>query len=231
MGATFLTFDYSHEQWTQIVKSVQHLQPTPEALDEARYRLRQAARSYFLTILNRPGEKRQEQWKVKHWRSVEKHVEALISDFEWLRRDKSANGPPSPDGSASDPYRDDLRALMRIKIMSSSRVVDLTARFDDGFPKATPKAWYQSVVLEEWVGLGGRLKISRHPLNGQIKGPLARYFSAVTEPVHGGSPESLPDIVRRHVELRSAIERWRVEMAVLYAPREGNGEEDQDFSK
>ena len=71
--------------------------------------------------------------------------------------------------------------------------------------KNSPKAAYQSSVLDVWTDLGGQLKFSRHPNTGKIKGPLARYFSAVTQPVHGGSPESLPDIIERHVAGKAAL--------------------------
>jgi hypothetical protein len=68
-------------------------------------------------------------------------------------------------------------------------------------------------VLEVWTDLGGKLQISRHPTTGKIKGPLARYFAAATQPVLGGSLESLPDILARQKKLMEAFHKYRIEMA------------------
>jgi hypothetical protein len=211
-AAELLTFDYSPEQWAEVAKSLQPLKAKDEAIEKARGRLERAARSFFRDKLNGPGHKRQRQWKLEHWTKVDKLADALISEFFWLERDEIRHGPPDPSGKERQPYRHQITELMKISVKAKRHVSP--NRIDDGFPRTTLKSDYHGAVLRVWTELGGKLKVSRHPATGKIKGPLVRYFSAVTQPVHGGSPESLPDIIRRHVELEAAIEKWRLDMFV-----------------
>jgi hypothetical protein len=66
--------------------------------------------------------------------------------------------------------------------------------------KANPRTRFQFQVLEIYVSLGGKLRISRNSNSQKVQGPLAKYFFAVVRPVMGEStpsPESLPGIVDR----------------------------------
>lgn len=216
-AAEHFTFDYSPEEWAKIAKSIESFEGKQEAIDEARVLLRNSARSYFLDVLNGPGHAREQKLRLQHWSKADRLSEALFSELNWVSRDELGNGPPNPDGAERKPYDAEMLALMKIRVMARSRVVHLSEKIDDGYPKATPKAHYQFYVLEMWTRLGGKLRFSRHPSSGKIKGPLVRYFSAVTEPVYGGKPESLPDIMKRHEARKAALEKWRLEMALAEA--------------
>jgi hypothetical protein len=228
-AAEFLIFDYSTEQWAEIAKSFQALHAEPDAVEKARVRLVSAARSYYLEDLNRPGRKQQNKWRIQHWVKAFKLADALGHEFNWLARDQVNNAGPAPDGK--EPYDKQRAEVMQILLMARSNIVNLGGEVPelpwatrdtlasiagdpilDGFPNASPKSLYHSAVLEVWTELGGKLKISRHPNTHKTKGPLARYFSAVTQPVHGGSPESLHGIIERHVERQAALKKWRLEL-------------------
>jgi hypothetical protein len=213
-----LLFDYTPEQWMEIAKSIQHFQE-PDAYENALFKLRNSARSYFLATFNQPDTKRRKKLLLKHWTKTRDLADALMSEFFWLARDELNYGPPDHSGNERKPYHENRFALMKIRLMATANLISLGGKIDDGIqrfgpeaialmkttvvyaddPKTTAKSAYHSDVLDVWTELGGKLKISRHPNTGKLGGPLARYFSAVTLPVHGGSPESLPDIIERHV--------------------------------
>jgi hypothetical protein len=223
-----IAFEYSEEQWIEIAKSIEHFHAKPDVYEKAFLKLQNSARSFFLETLNAPGLKRQKKWRVNHWTKAGKLAEALMSVFFWLARDEGNNGPPS-SRNESKSYHQELLALMKIRLLATAHIVSLGGKADDGYrklgpeavalmkaivtaddvsyPRTTAKSAYHSDVLDVWTELGGKLKFSRHPTKGKIKGPLARYFSAVTYPVHGGSPESLPDIIERHVAQKAALEK------------------------
>jgi hypothetical protein len=73
------------------------------------------------------------------------------------------------------------------------------------------------LVLEVWTDLGGKLKFSRHPNTKKIGGPLVRYYSAATKPVHGGSPESLRDAIKRYKAQKAVPKKQRRERVVAEA--------------
>ena len=204
------TFDYTAEQWAQIAKSIQHFETTHEAIEVARLGLQRAAQRFSERLLDGPGFKQKNALVLKHWITIGKLADALMSEFTWL--DGNEPRPPDPSGNVYKPYAELFLALKKI-----SRIPKMRAESDnliDSYPKTTAKAAYHSDVLDVWTDFGGKLKISRHPNTGKIKGPLARYFSAVTQPVHGGSPESLPDIIERHLARKAALEKWRLDMGL-----------------
>jgi hypothetical protein len=200
----------------EIAKSIQHFLAKADAYEKALLKLQSSARSFFLETFNRPGLKQQKKWRLNHWTKVDKLVDALMPEFFWLTHDERNNGPPHPYGK--EPYHEDLLAPMKISVMAKSQIVSLGGKIDDGYPKTTAKTVYHSSVLDVWTELGGKLKFSRHPRTGKIKGPLARYFSAVTQPVHGGSPESLPDIIKRHLAQKAALDKWRLDNFIAKYP-------------
>lgn len=61
-----------------------------------------------------------------------------------------------------------------------------------------PTVEFHFQVLRAWVALGGELKVSYDAITGKVRGPLARYFSAVTKGVTGASTNSLRDIIKQH---------------------------------
>ncbi|HEV2550808.1 MAG TPA: hypothetical protein VGU20_26080 [Stellaceae bacterium] len=213
-GASLLTFNYTAGQWAAIDRAIQSLQPDRAAIEETHHVLLQAARRFYLETLNGPGRRQQTKWELQHWTKVRDLSAALMKEFFWLAHDGKDDGPPDPPGHKREPYKDQLLALMTISVMATSGVNRLGGKIDDGYPMASPKAHYQSDVLSAWTKLGGKLKISRHPLTGKTKGPLSRYFSAVTEPVYGGSPESLHAIVKRHGARETALAEWRLQMII-----------------
>jgi hypothetical protein len=203
--AEFVAFEYTEVQWAEIVRSLQHLQPNEEDLGKARRRLGDAARRYRLQKVNAAGDKTRQRWFARDWARIVKLSDELMRLLH--RRSNLEEEPPHPNGEPpADPWREHQEALMKLNFVARA---SLAASNDDGFPKASWRAWYQFDVLETWTRLGGKLQFSRHPQKHKITGPLARYFSAVTQPMLGGSLESLPDIVKRHKAMALALNRWR----------------------
>jgi hypothetical protein len=202
-------FRYRPEQWLAIEKAIEPLRPSDEDLVDIRWRLCRAGASYLSNVRMQPEEQKRRRQMLQSWRRVETYSRRIMSELQWL------HGVDDSFARAEEFYKNQPDALSNIMVTAKGRAVHLADKINDGFPKITLKQMYQSVVLGEWAALGGKLKFSRHPVKGKIKGPLAKYFSAVTEPVYGGSPESLPDIIRRHVELQSEITRWSICMSSI----------------
>jgi hypothetical protein len=208
-------FDYTAEQWAEIAKSFEPLQPQEQVIERARVLLVWSAREYFLAAVNGPRHEMRKKLQSGHWAKVQSHADALMSQLRLLARDELGNVPPSiANFKMENAFKEALPMLLYLSVWARSRVVELGELIDDGFPKVSAKAYYQCRVLRLWTQMGGKLGISRHPVSGKTKGPLARYFSAVTQPVHGGSPESLHAIVKRHRCHEQALERWRMEMFI-----------------
>jgi hypothetical protein len=206
----YIAFEYTEEEWAEIVRSLQHLQPSEKDLGKARRQLRDAARRYRREKANAPGKKIREKISRRDWARIVKLSEEAI---HLLRKYSDIESAPDPDGGPpADPWRAHKEALTKLWRVARSRLAE--SRIDDGFPRAAPRAWYQFYVLETWTRLGGKLQFSRHPQKHKITGPLARYFAAVTQPVLGGSLESLPDIVKRHKAVRLAFSKWYVSALV-----------------
>jgi hypothetical protein len=206
----YVAFKYTEEEWAEIVRSLQHLQPSEEDLGKARRQLRDAARRYRREKANSPGKKTRQRWFRRDWARIAKLSEEAI---HLLRKYSDIESAPDPDGGPpADPWRAHKEALMKLNVVARGRLAE--SRIDDGFPTAGPRACYQFYVLETWTRLGGKLQFSRHPQKHKITGPLARYFSAVTRPVLDGSLESLPDIVKRHKAMRLAFSKWYVSQIV-----------------
>ena len=75
---------------------------------------------------------------------------------------------------------------------------------------SSPKEEYYEKVLSIWVDhCGGQLKKSRDKMTQKPRGPLLRFFVAVTYPVMGidaPKPETIFDIVDREKLRRKAAE-------------------------
>src|SRR5262249_48955612 len=188
------TFDYTDEQWADIERSLLHLQADQAALERARNELVQAARINLSEQLDDArGAKNRKKWVANEWTRIEKLSADLLESLTRVARFEGLGSPP-PDGHpAVDAYKDEQLAVARLNAMAVARLAG--PKIDDGLPKATRRQWFHFHVLHVWTELGGKLQFSRHPTTGQIKGPLARYFVAATQPVCGGSLESLRDIL------------------------------------
>jgi hypothetical protein len=207
--AEYVAFEYTEEEWAEIVRSLQHLQPSEEDLGKAHRRLRDAARRYRREKANAPREKTRQRQFRRDWARIAK----LSDEAMHLLHRRSVYAPNPDGGPPGDSLRRHKETLMKLNVVARGSLT--ASRIDDGFPTAGPRAWYQFYVLETWTCLGGKLQFSRHPQKHKITGPLARYFSAVTQPVLGGSLESLPDIVKRHKAMRLAYNEWRVSQLVV----------------
>jgi hypothetical protein len=188
-----------------------------QAIEKALLQLRRSARDFLFDMVENFRQKQRRNLELKHWTKIGKLADALTLELDWLAH--NTVNAPDPDDETHKPYDEQLQALMKIRVMARGRMVNSGGRIDDGYPKTTPKAKYHSEVLDVWTELGGKLKFSRHPRTGKIKGPLARYFAAITQPVHGGSPESLPDIINRHLADKAALDKWRLDTFITeYQP-------------
>jgi hypothetical protein len=200
------TFDYTDEQWADIERSLLHLQPDQAALERARNELVQAARINLSERLDEAlGRKRLEECVAKEWARIEKSSDDLLGSLTRVARFEGHDSPPG-----SEPYKDDEIALARLNAMAKARLA--RPKIDDGFPKATRRQWFQFHVLHVWTDLGGELQFSRHPTTRKVKGPLARYFVAATQPVCGGSLESLRDILDWQESMLPAVKQWAAKM-------------------
>ena len=208
-GADPITFEYTAEQWAEIARSIQQLHAKPEAIERARRELKTSARSFLWEVVNKARNKHNRKRLLWHWVRAGKLADALMAELTWFARNNV-----HPTSASGKPFAEELDALTTVSVMAGKCTVTLRGKFDDGDPKATSKTRYNSRVLDVWTKLGGKLKFSRHPRTGKVKGPLARYFSAVTQPVHGGSPESLPDIIKRHLARRAALDKYRLARAI-----------------
>jgi hypothetical protein len=204
------TFDYTDEQWADIERSLLHLQPSQAALENARNELVQAARIHLSELLDEAlGRRNLEQWVAKEWARIAKLSDDLLGSLTRVAAFEELGNPHPGRQPAVEPYKDEQLAVARLKAMAVAR---LAGPNDDGFPKATRRRWFQFHVLHVWTELGGELRFSRHPTTGEIKGPLARYFTAATQPVCGGSLESLRDILKRQQSMLAAVKQWAAKM-------------------
>jgi hypothetical protein len=191
-------FNYSEEEWSEIEAAARAVRG--ENLPKwARKRLLGEACWYLAARSLQANHRR--AWQKAG--SLADKLRQVISgmaerDLELLAR----AGFTAKDRQAhvSHEYREDFVVLDRFK--------DRTARYAEAYERYptegahfdNPKFMFQFKVLLIWTELGGELRISRHPKHGNVQGPLARFFRAVTVPVMGAlapSPESLPDIIRR----------------------------------
>ena len=204
------TFDYTDEQWADIERSLLHLKPDQAALERARNELVQAARINLSELLDDAlGSRNIKKWIAKEWARIEKLSDDLLGSLTKVATFEELGNPRPGRQSAVEPYKEEQLAVARLKAMAVAR---LAGPNDDGFPKATKRRWFQFHVLHVWTELGGELRFSRHPRTREIKGPLARYFTAATQPVCRGSLESLPDILRRQESMLAAVKHWAAKM-------------------
>ena len=204
------TFDYTDEQWADIERSLLHLKPGQAALENARNELVQAARIHLSELLDEAlGHRNIEKWIAKECTRIKKLSDDLLASLTRVARFEGLGNPRPGSQPAVEPYKEEQLAVARLKAMAVAR---LARPNDDGFPEATRRQWFHFHVLHVWTELGGELRFSRHPTTRKIKGPLARYFTAATQPVCGGSLESLRDILKRQESMLAAVKHWAAKM-------------------
>jgi hypothetical protein len=174
-------FDYSEAEWNEIEVSVQVVR-CGSLPKKARELLRIAARDYLAGFAH--PQRRAKSESRKKWEKIAALSAKL--EQELAECDTSLVWP-------------DYLSLLQTYAGALSEFTNQIVRPRDD-DKTSPRLTYQSKVLEVWVGLGGKLRISRHKKSQRVQGPLARYFFAVTRPVMGAStpsPQSLRDILDR----------------------------------
>jgi hypothetical protein len=196
----YAPFDYSENEWAKIEQSLQCLHPDQTALHNARRCLEICANHYLLS----PFEKSEIKELTRSCEKIIKQSNNLRSDLELL-----AN------------YLLPSNGLLRVQNLCKelSEVPTALWFFQTlGRPKVNPRSWYQFRVLNVWTDLGGKLRISRHPIKKCVTGPLARFFSAATQPVlRSTSVETLPDVLERHGRLDAEYQKWIDERQLLRA--------------
>jgi hypothetical protein len=200
-----LRWDYPPQERERIVEAIRYLKVLGNAIEPALQQLRIYGRNYLLTLVSGRSERQ------KHWVKAHRLAEDLNAELRWLAENEHGLLPDSTLRKALDPRS---LGLFSIRLITRSRVVQYENMIDDGFPDATPKAYFRFKVLDQWVKLGGTVRFSRHPHTQKIGGPLVRFYSAVTEPVIGGSAETLTHVVKAYKSWKAALDSWQLSMAI-----------------
>jgi hypothetical protein len=180
-GAT--RFDYTESQWKKIEEAVQALKQGT-LLEEVRERLRNAAQEYLSGELLQRGDRA----RKNRWEKITRLSKKLASELSSCAEETFGKDMPRP-------FCDLISGIGRLPRYSEVAALECASR-----SKILPGWIYELKVLQIWMALGGKLRISRHSKSQEVRGPLAKYFLAVTEPVMGDatpSLESLPDIIER----------------------------------
>jgi hypothetical protein len=181
-------FDYTESQWSKIEEAVGPLE-RGTLLEEVRERLRNAAREYLSGGLLQRGDRA----RKNRWEKITRLSKKLNSELPSCVEETFGRDMPRP-------FCDLISCIGRLPRYSELAAIECSSR-----SKILPQWIFELKILQIWMDLGGKLKISRHPKSQKVQGPLAKYFLAVTEPVMGNatpSLESLPDIVERQMTTR-----------------------------
>ncbi len=182
-------FDYSEAEWAEIEISVQAVRRTSLTTKE-REALRAAARHYLSP-------------RRAFRRALRAEWKKIGISFEKLRPKLSTCIEQTACVDDSNPKVTELRLMFAsMALQHLDGLIRIASVLSDNPGRGdNPRLTYQSKVLEQWVRLGGKLKLSRHSRTQKVQGPLARYFFSVVRPVMGASapsPESLRDIIERY---------------------------------
>jgi len=193
---------FTDKEWAEIAGTLSILKPSDDALQFARTELNEARKAYVANCNTSPWAQRRKK-ELTEWRKIEKHAAELERLLQSRFNDDPSNAPDAKDWRGENFKLALARLRDTAKLQSFCENLNRQVRA----PKANVRAWFHFAVLNVWTKLGGQLKFSRHPTQRYVKGPLPRYFSAVTKPVHEVSLETLPDIVKRHKVLMPLMER------------------------
>jgi hypothetical protein len=183
-------FDYSHKQWAAIETEVALVRSAPLTLSERRL-LILTGDMYLLRSTQSFEASCQE--RMESWTVVRNLAEELLTALNRAMATKVTN-------VYNEKYMVRMTTLL-------SELRDDAESF--GRPWISKGDYYKS-VLSMWVDhCGGQLKKSRDKTTQKPKGPLLRFFVAVTYPVMGidaPKPETIFDIVDREKLRRKAAE-------------------------
>jgi hypothetical protein len=190
-------FNYSEEEWLAIEAAIQVVRNGTLPKKIRKWLVGEAR--WYLADRIQPNERREWEKAAFH---IEKARQVIsgIAERNLELFNKAGYAKKIGQAVVNRVFGEDLGDLTRIRD-EAKETAELnkkgpinSAHFDN------MKFMYVFKVLLIWTSLGGELGVSRHPRHGNIQGPLARFFRAVTVPVMGPSapsPESLPEIVRR----------------------------------
>jgi hypothetical protein len=192
-------FDYSQAEWAEIEAAAQVIRkgPFPKKMRDS---LRAAACVYVSEMARAQDGQTARELK-KRWQKIAGSSEKLHDDLSACMEDLlceiSRKGSRTADEKGMMTWLDAISFNLGLLPTIAERAAHYFERHHD---KSNPRLRFQSKILEVWVRLGGKLKISRHPKTQEVRGPLARFFFNVARPVMGAaapSPDSLRDIVER----------------------------------
>ena len=181
-------FDYSGEQWAAIEKEIALVRSAPLTGFERQLFIG-AGTSYLSSVRNSQSFEARDQ-EVELWTLVRNLTEKLLTA---LNRTKAT-------------YTYDEKFMVQVIPLLSK----LRRHAEFFFPTIllSPKEEYYRSVLTLWVDhCGGQLKKTRDKVTQKPKGPLLRFFVAVTYPVMGidaPKPETIFGIVDREKLRRKA---------------------------
>jgi len=215
-------FDYSAAEWAEIKASIEAMTKLPlqeSDLDRVRRALLRVARRYLSEIAEPLTPTQRKRLAARSWRRVahaSEKLHVLLSACAEQRLGELAEGQylHSWERKKFDRL---VNALVDLRVEANNWAVHYDERTEEDLPGIllardmnNPRVVFQFEILNTWAKCGGKLRISRHPINGAIRGPLARYFAAVTRPVMGSrapSLQSLPSIVARQKEMNDRLRR------------------------
>ena len=179
-------FDYSKAEWDEIEACIVTVRNMPLMEIERASLLRAALKYGRVAEERKNGDYLPPNVRAKSWTKVARLCAQLCEALETAL----LNTLGKDAETTAEPF-----------YWGVSRLVSFTGRLD-------PQIVYFQHILWLWTDIfRGKLKLSRDPGSGQLRGPLARYFLAVTGPVmtdEAPSLESLPDIVDR----QKSFYRW-----------------------
>lgn len=186
-------FDYSEEQWTAIAREVAFVRSAPLTRSERLSVFVHAGRMYLSSVKIRQSFQARLQEKTESWTAVRNLAGEL----------QIALGRAMATNVYNEKYIVRMPTLLR-KLRNDAEL------FGEPWILRSPKEEFYQNVLSMWVDhCGGQLKKSRDKTTQKPKGPLLRFFVAVTQPVMGvdaPKPETIFDIVDREKLRRKAAE-------------------------
>jgi hypothetical protein len=192
-------FNYSAAQWEEIESLVRDVHPGGMS-KRVRERLVGEARWFLLEkyYLKRGAEQRAWQKIARQFEKLERAIANVAGQhIELIKRaGYSKRGVLKLTRYYAREFTDGLSEMKGL----AEDYADLNKKAVEAAHYDNPKMMYEFKILLLWTELGGALRLSRHSKLGNIRGPLARFFRAVTVPVMGDSApslESLPDILKR----------------------------------
>ena len=177
-----MNFEYDLQDWSDIERSAQRAGVAPLTPDQ-RERLTLAANIYL-------SQSAQREWIknfVRHYDSNNKIINGLAAQLYDKLIEKDFHI------LIQEPEYDVLTAAL-VKLRD-----DTAQPLSEQLTKLSVRERYYRHILSVWIKLGGELGFSRDG-NNRIRGPLVRFFQAVTNPVLGDCApalETISDIIKR----------------------------------